>query len=241
MKLSPFWPGGQNLPRIMTQSLTIAAWMAEYRSWIARIIAQTPGLTATQMARDIGLSPSTITRQMDPGWMRQPRVETLRRISQTYRTAIPQALMGGLDTRGFAEPDMLLIPPENSSTADFDANLSDWKINTTKLAAMGYLPGDTIRFNATIRPVAGDIVIAQVYRPKAPGAETVMRLFMPPYLLAAEIGQPSEKPIVIDPDGEHVVIMGTMVQSWRARATTPQITPPPAGDLAGDFSKKSAA
>lgn len=195
------------------------AWMDEYRAWLAAIMAARPGLTPTQMARDIGLSPSSLTRHMQPNFTRQPRIETLRKIASHYGVAIPQRLLGSTEPpRGFAETDAEPLSGYDVSEPGWNANQSDWRVKSGVLAAMGCMPGDTIRFDAAVEPVFGDIVIAQHYRPRHTNADTVMRLYMPPYLVAAEIGRPSIEPITIGSD--NVVIMGTMVKRWSLRRTS---------------------
>lgn len=196
---------------------TSDSWQPAYKEWIERICAQN-NVTATEIARRIGASPSSITRQIRPEWTRRPSLDILRRISNAFRTPIPTVLIGTAPAiPGFGEPDAVPVPFDHSEGEDFDANLSDWEIRSNSLAAMGCVAGDMIRFDARIAPVAGDIVIAQVYKVGAAGADTVMRLYMPPYLMAAEIGQPSIRPIVVDADGERVRIMGTMVRRWSLR------------------------
>lgn len=193
-------------------------WQAEYRQWLDRIAEANGGISPTEIARSIGVSPSTITRQIKPGWTRRPSLDILRRLSQTFCIPIPASLIGQQENYGFAEPDVVPVTyAEDEENEGFEANLSDWQIKSPALAAMGCMPGDIARFDARIKPVSGDIVIAQVYRINAMGAETVMRLFMPPFLVAAEIGAPSIKPVEIDPAGERVVIMGTLVKRWYER------------------------
>lgn len=188
---------------------------AEYRAWVKGICAD-HGITPTELARRVGVSNSSISRQLQKTWTRKPSLDVVRRISSTFRVPIPLALIGGVETRGFAEPDV--APLAHESAADrADLNLSDWVVKTPALAAMGCMPGDFIRFDARIHPVAGDIVIAQVYKLGQAGADTVMRLYMPPFLVAAEVGAPSLPPIEVDALGERVRIMGTMVRRWAER------------------------
>lgn len=185
-------------------------WQDEYRQWIEHI-CKAYGVTATDIARAIGASPSTITRQIKPGWTRRPQLDILRRIAQAYGQQIPAALIGvSQPLQGFAEPDVQ--PLRREGLQEPDLNLSDWVVRTPVLAGIGCNVGDVLTFDARIRPVAEDVVIAQVYRIGQPGADTVMRFYMPPFLMAAQIGKPTIAPIVVDPEGERVVIMGTMVR-----------------------------
>jgi transcriptional regulator with XRE-family HTH domain len=184
-------------------------WQNEYRLWIEAICTSF-GVTPTQIARRIGASPSTITRQIKPGWTRRPQLDILRRIAQSYGQQIPASLIGNAtQTQGFSEPDVQ--PIIRGYDDERDLNLSDWTVRTGVLAAIGCNIGDVLTFDARIKPVAEDVVIAQIYKIGQPGADTVMRYFLPPFLVAAQIGKPTIAPIVVDPEGERVVIMGTMV------------------------------
>lgn len=185
-------------------------WQSEYRQWI-ETICRNFAVTPTDIARRIGASPSTITRQIKPGWTRRPQLDILRRIAQSYGQAIPASLIGtSIVTHGFAEPDVQPLIREHDDARDL--NLSDWIVRTAVLAAIGCNVGDVLTFDARIKPVAEDVVIAQVYKFGQPGAETVMRYYLPPFLIAAQIGRPTIAPIVEDPQNERVVIMGTMVR-----------------------------
>ncbi len=195
-----------------------AAWQDRYRLWIEQI-CETNSITATEIAKRISASPSTITRQIKPGWTRKPSLDVLRRISSAFRVAIPPELIGAVDVQGFAEPDISPITPEYEPEEGWNANLSDWQVRSHSLAALGCMPGDHIRFDASLAPMSGDIVIAQIYRIGQPGADTVMRLYMPPFLVAAELGAPSIAPINIDTSGRHMAIMGTMIKRWTLRKT----------------------
>lgn len=186
-------------------------WQAEYRAWIEGICTQ-HHVTPTEIARRIGASPSTITRQIKPGWTRRPQLDILRRISQAFQQPIPASLVGtAVAAPGLQEPD---VAPINVAARDdgFDPNISRWQVRTPVLAGLGCMVGDVLEFDARIVPVAGDIVIAQVYKFGQTGADTVMRYVMPPFLVAAEAGRPTILPVEMDPTGERVVIMGTMTR-----------------------------
>jgi len=196
---------------------TTESWQPAYKAWIERIAAQ-HRINATEIARRIGASPSSITRQIKPGWTRRPSLDILRRISTAFKSPIPPELIGTPPAGpGFGEPDVMPLAFTDDEGDSFDPNLSDWEIRSNALSAPGCMPGDMIRFDARIQPVAGDIVIAQVYKIGSVGAETVMRLYMPPFLVAAEPGIPTIRPIEVDTDGERVRIMGTMTRRWAVR------------------------
>jgi transcriptional regulator with XRE-family HTH domain len=192
-------------------------WQDAYRQWIEGI-CRSYNVTATDIARRIGASPSTITRQIKPGWTRRPQLDILRRIAQNYGQQIPPQLIGTQQIQaGFSEPDVQ--PLVRHHAEDRDLNLSDWMVRTPVLAAIGCNVGDVLTFDARVKPVAEDVVIAQIYKFGQPGADTVMRFYLPPFLIAAQIGKPTITPIALDPEGERVVIMGTMVRRQFERKT----------------------
>ena len=195
-------------------------WQDEYRKWIEGI-CEVYGATPTAIARRIGAAPSTITRQIKPGWTRRPQLDILRRIAQAYNRAIPESLIGKTtEGTGFFEPDVQPIIHDSSTNEPRNLNLSDWAVRTPVLAALGCNVGDILTFDASIKPAAEDIVIAQIYKVGAAGADTVMRFYLPPFLVAAPMGKPLVPPVIIDPEGVRVVIMGTMVRRQFERKNT---------------------
>src|SRR5947209_1043302 len=59
------------------------------------------------------------------------------------------------------------------------------------------------------RPEAGGAVGAQVYDWRRAAAETVMRLYEPPYLVAASLDEGLRRPLVVD--NEQVIIKGVVL------------------------------
>lgn len=193
-----------------------AAWQERYRQWI-EMICETNSVTATEIAKRIIASPSTITRQIKPGWTRKPSLDVLRRISTTFHVSIPPELIGGTETQPSAEPDVYSQKLEFEADEVGNANLSDWTVNSDSLAAMGCMKGDNIRCDSSITPISGDIVLARIFRIGQSGAEMVMRLYMPPFLVAAELGMPKISPINIDTSGRLMAIIGTVAKRWSVR------------------------
>jgi SOS-response transcriptional repressor LexA len=128
------------------------------------------------------------------------------------------------ETRGFAENDAapFQIPPQNikeSTLADHlgagRAGVDIWTVNSATLVSEGYLPGDRILVdtNQADRCRAGDIVIAQVYNGQTGTAETILRRYEPPVLIAPAATAGNRVLIV---DNNNVIIRGRVVGSWRA-------------------------
>ena len=64
-----------------------------YRAWIERICLN-HSVTPTDIARSIGASPSTITRQLKPGWTDEPQLDIVLRISFKFFTPLPTEFSG---------------------------------------------------------------------------------------------------------------------------------------------------
>jgi hypothetical protein len=94
-------------------------------------------------------------------------------------------------------------------------NAAPWRLKTLALESAGYLPGDIVISDNAVHPRAGDAVVAQVYDVRTGTAETVFRLFEPPYLIAASSEPALRKPLLVD--NERVIVMGPITQSFRAR------------------------
>lgn len=77
------------------------------------------------------------------------------------------------------------------------------------------MPGDVVVVDLAATPTRGDVVCAQVYRWHEGKAETVFRIFEPPYLVAASAAPALRMPLVVDND--RVMIKGVVTHSLRAR------------------------
>jgi len=90
-----------------------------------------------------------------------------------------------------------------------------WQVRSHTMILGGLLPGDRLLVDTHLseRVRAGDVVIAQVYNRS--GAETVLRRYEPPVLVAASADPAEGRVLVVD--GTNVVIKGKVVASWRAQ------------------------
>ena len=64
-------------------------------------------------------------------------------------------------------------------------------------------------------PLSGDVVCAQIYDWSNGRAETVFRIFEPPYLLAASADPQFLRPFVVDDD--KVQVKGVVIHTIRVR------------------------
>lgn len=124
--------------------------------------------------------------------------------------------------QGFAEGDVLpFTPRERDQAADVASAMAPrrsgvdvWRVTTSAMCLAGYLVGDFLLVDTNSRDSArpGDVVLAQIYDGATGSAETVLRRYDPPVLVAATTDQGARARVV---DGSNVVIMGRVIASWR--------------------------
>lgn len=197
----------------------------EVRAWLRAILVHL-GWTGTELARRMGKPPSTINRFLnDPDATHVLSIKTLKGIEEKTGYA-PLKYPDAMRPRGFGESD---ATPFDANATSGDVALDGavralcldkpgvdpWILRSTALDAIGFLPGDVMIVSLNERPRAGDIVCAQVYDWGRARAETVFRVYEPPYLMAATTSKELLRPHVVD--DERVVIKGVMLQSLRPR------------------------
>lgn len=90
-----------------------------------------------------------------------------------------------------------------------------WVVRSLAMSAGGYMPGDQVLVDTHQSELcrAGDVVVAQNYNWQTGTAETVLRRFEPPVLVAAST-DPADGRVLVT-DGNNVVIKGKVIASWR--------------------------
>ena len=90
-----------------------------------------------------------------------------------------------------------------------------WRVKSRAMALAGLIEGDfmLVDTNQAERVRAGDVVIAQLYT--RTGANTVLRRFEPPVLVASSADPDDARVHVVD--GTNVVIRGKVIASWRVK------------------------
>jgi hypothetical protein len=189
----------------------------QHREYIRRVIAHTRK-PPTRIAKEVGVAPSTLTRLLKDDSTSTLHARTISRLQEysgvSFFGADPSA---PASFRGLAED---AIPFE---IKDADPALSaaikaliggrkaadPWTMRTRSLERRGYLPADIVIVDLGRAPEAGDAVCAQVYDWRRGAAETVMRVYDPPYLLEASFEEQLRKPLVVD--NEQVIIKGVLL------------------------------
>ena len=191
-----------------------------HREYLRAVIART-GKRPTRIAKELGIAPSTLTRLLrEPedsnATMHARTVSMLEEYSKLpFGSAGEAAGISGMP--GFREEaarfdakaaDSALSAAIKALTAGRKA-ADPWTVKTRSLERIGFMPGDVVIVDLGMRAQAGNAVCAQVYDVRSGTAETVMRVYEPPYLLAASFDESLRRPLVVD--DVQVVIKGVVL------------------------------
>jgi hypothetical protein len=205
------------------KSETKAELRAAQRRYLDLVLQGDPQRrTLTEIAREGGLNPTTLTRfYNNPSYAGVLDALSIRRVAEVTGIT-PSTDLAGAMPLGLAEDaapyqvvpgDALEQPLKLLIGSRSGASL--FVLRTHALEEAGYLPGDIVvlDLNATAGP--GDAVCAQIYDFARMRAQTVWRIFEPPYLVPATRDPAMRKPILVDNDV--VAIKGVITEGLRVR------------------------
>lgn len=184
-------------------------------------------MTASGLAAEIGLAPSTFTR-----FMKEPegsektlsastmdKVERLRQVNSdspifTRAQAQWQSVReGDAEEINFADDDYGELAQAVRSLIGTRNGVTPWKLRTRALELEGFLPEDIVLVDVNAAPRPGDAVCAMVFDRNHTKAGAVMRLFQnagPVNLLVPRTMDPApQRPLVVDND--RVTIRGVLL------------------------------
>jgi hypothetical protein len=186
------------------------------RDWLMEVMRRT-GLKPTPLAKEAGLSPSTLLRALDDEAPSVLDRRSIKKIVDKFGVAGPALLDAPSKmATGFAEPDLVAYEMETPLFAGAALEPDQYvkKVNTRALDLDGYLPGDGVLFDMKIAPRSGDAVEAQVYTQGS--AETVFRRYDAPYLVSRSSDIAGyQKPMLVD--NERVKVVAVAVKMVRSR------------------------
>lgn len=195
---------------------------ARQRAWLQEVVKATK-LRPSQIASQAGVSDTTLTRLLNnPDYRHTLTQITIDRIKDSFKVPGPEeyASQGRLGMVGFGEGERFDIKHEPAALTGVVAALiakrnavDPWRLKTSALELVGYLPGDIVLVDLNAEPKPQDAVCAQVYDWTRGGAETVFRIYDPPFLVAAAADRTGYKPLLVDND--RVVVKGVIVESVR--------------------------
>lgn len=196
----------------------------DHHSFVQQVLRRT-GWSQTDLAKRAGLDPSTLSRFLSSTRAGQSlRASTLRRIEAvTGLSFAADPLEQSTAASGFSEAEATLLPQQPDSLTTLilqqvggeSANVDAWHLNSRALELAGHRPGDILFVKLGETPLKGDVVCAQIYDWTKNRAETVFRLFSPPYLVSATTETTLLAPYAMSDD--NVVIKGVVLHSLRNR------------------------
>jgi hypothetical protein len=198
------------------------------REWLQGIV-NASGDTLSQIALRANVSQSTLTRIANSAeYSGVLTAVTIERITEAYQVPGPDEFSGRRPMLGgFHEAERFDPAGDRDGiTAIVQALLAQrdgsdaWRLRTDALEQVGYLAGDVVIVDMNATPQPQDAVCAQVYDWQRGAAQTVWRVYDPPFLVAASRDRTAHKPLLVD--NERVVIKGVvekMVRPHRLSAT----------------------
>lgn len=184
------------------------------------------GITASHLARTLGLSPSTFTRfvrlpdssekTLHPATL--DKVEALRQANSD--SPIPTAAQGAWAVAREEASQLVLVEgkAESQLLRALAALIGDrngiepWQLHTRALELEGFLPGDIVLVDRNASPAPGDAVYATVQE-RSGKADAVMRQYQPAGpvdLLVTRTTDPAAPPTLVV-DRSRVVIRGVLL------------------------------
>ncbi len=195
----------------------------EQIAWVRAVISYL-GISATQLAKRAGIAPSTLQRPLnDPNYTGMLSGKVLSAVASVANL---KPLEFPVRPIGLGEPEAVPFRHEETgSIADINVaravkeltrgrnGRDPWVIRTTALELSGYMPGDVAIVDMNMQPRPRDIVCAQIYDYSRAKADTVFRVYEPPYLMTNSFRGGISKPVPVD--GETVVIRGVVDGMFR--------------------------
>lgn len=191
-------------------------------AWIEAILEH-KGWNRSRLAKEAGVDPSTLSKFLaDPLNKAQLQTNSIEKIADAsgfrpYLTHPPVRPAGltDIEAEPFDETDATAVVDVAVSAMKAGRNgLDPWVMRSRALEHEGYLPGDILMVDLNMQPRSGDAVCAQVYDRQGK-AETIMRIYEHPFLIAASSDPAARRPLLVD--DEKVLIRGVIVASFRPR------------------------
>lgn len=185
-----------------------------FREWIASILAKN-NINKSELARRAGLSHSTLSRATtDDSYKINFRADTIWRLAEVGGIRPPAIISGdSANATGMSEPEA--SPYLGQQPRELSTNQSIWTVNTNVLASVGLMQGDKVILDQSIKPRSHDVVMVQNYDHQQGTAETMLRIFDAGFAVTPLYLVDRSPKLWID--GNNVVAMGVIVESWRTR------------------------
>jgi hypothetical protein len=208
----------------VSRSDTKRAIQDRQRAWLLEL-CRACNLKPSPLAKGAGVSDTTVTRLLnDPSYAGSLSQASIDRIKVRYGVPGPEEYAQRRPFQvGLAEAERLDLGREPGPLVRLVSQLvgnrvmvEPWRLKTNALELVGYLPGDIILVDMQGSPRPQDAVCAQSYDWTGGRAETIWRVFDPPYLVGAASDRTAYKPLLADND--RVIVKGVIVESYRPHA-----------------------
>ncbi len=192
------------------------------RAWFNRVLA-TKGWTPHHLAKVAQVSQATISRALDADADYVTSTKTIEKIVRATGISAPTGIgMTGnavtVGPGGLAEPEAIYIEDAGSELAPLEVSgpQAIWQLKSRGIELAGYHFDDFLLVDPAVQPMLRDAICVQIYDLKSGRAETVFRIFDPPFAIT-ETADPAarRKPVTID--HERASIWGVVVKSLRVR------------------------
>lgn len=199
----------------MMMSASHDAQIDRIRDWIAQLMA-VHSLTASELAREAGLSESTLTRLMNQdGPANLPREGTLLKIEQRFQTRRPTAPPASAETWQEGDTAARRLAEIASRLNRAEASQA-YIVSDHALDLAGYLPDDFVLVDDRRHPEPGDVVAIRFLASSSRIGAVSLRIFDQPFLTAHTTDEALRRPLLIDP--ARIQIVGVVTAAVRQRA-----------------------
>lgn len=197
----------------------------EQIDWVKAVMSHMGMPSANALAVAAGVNPANIQKPLNPNYKGKFGVDTIAKIAAAAGLR-PMEFPGRPDGMNEAEAAPFIYDETADAIgANFDRAIREmtrgrngrdaWVMKSFALEMSGILPGDVLIVDMNLQPRAKDIVCAQLYQWTAGRAETVFRIYEPPYLVMNSLRFGTTKPVPVD--GQDVLIKGVVDGVLRRR------------------------
>lgn len=185
-----------------------------FAAWLGAHLQQRH-MSMNGLSKAMGVRAPTVSRWCNPDDRTMPRWEHINELTRMFGEPPPGSHLPNTphDAPGMAESGLQALEI-TSPAADWNGNISEWRVKDATMQVMGYMTGDTVRADARIAPVDGDVVVANVYDTSGQ-ARTVLRVFKEPgYLIPATADASGFE---VHEVGKNGAVFGVVYESTRRR------------------------
>lgn len=193
--------------------------------WVEAVMAYLGATSANQLAKLAGVNPANIQRPLSENYKGKFGIDTLTKIGAAANL---RPMEFPARQNGFKEEEATPFVYDQRADA-IESNVDravrelcrgrngrdPWVMQSNALELSGILPGDILIVDLNLQPRPKDIVCAQIYQWNQMRAQTLFRVYEPPYLMTNSLRFGVQKPVPVD--GDHVIIRGVVDGIFRRR------------------------